>query len=88
MACGILVPQPGIEPGPMAVEVLSPNHWIARECPKNLKNLLFCIIAKRLTLLLPLLLIKIRSSVQKGVRKRASSPCRWGVNWASFGKAA
>ena len=29
--CGILVPQPGIETGPMAVKVLSPNHWTARE---------------------------------------------------------
>ena len=30
-ACGILVPQPGIEPGPWAVKVWSPNHWTARE---------------------------------------------------------
>ena len=28
---GILVPQPGIEPGPPAVEAQSPNHWTARE---------------------------------------------------------
>ena len=27
----ILVPQPGIEPVPPAVEVHSPNHWPARE---------------------------------------------------------
>ena len=27
MTCGILVPQPGIEPGPHAVEVWSPKHW-------------------------------------------------------------
>ena len=31
MACGILVPQSGIEPMPPAVEVWSPNHWTARE---------------------------------------------------------
>ena len=31
MAFGILVPQPGIEPGPLAVEALSLNHWTARE---------------------------------------------------------
>ena len=31
--CGILVPRPGIEPGPLAVRVLSPNHWAAREFP-------------------------------------------------------
>ena len=30
-AYGILVPQPGIKPGPPAVEVPSPNHWTARE---------------------------------------------------------
>ena len=31
MACGVLVPQPGIEPGPPTVTVPSPNHWTARE---------------------------------------------------------
>ena len=37
-ACGILVPQPGIEPGPSAVKALSPNHWTARELPLLLLN--------------------------------------------------
>ena len=32
-ACGILVPQPGIEPVPPAVEVWSLNHWTIREVP-------------------------------------------------------
>ena len=32
-ACGILVPQPGMEPMPPAVEARSPNHWTAREAP-------------------------------------------------------
>ena len=32
-ACGILVPQPGIEPRPLAVRVRSPNYWTAREFP-------------------------------------------------------
>ena len=32
-ACRILVPQPGIEPTPLAVEVRSLNHWTAREVP-------------------------------------------------------
>ena len=35
-ACGILVPQPGIEPMSPAVEVQSLNHWTAKEvliCP-------------------------------------------------------
>ena len=33
-ACGILVPQPGIEPVFPAVEVWSPNHWTTREFPE------------------------------------------------------
>lgn len=32
-ACGILVPQPGVEPRPPAVKSLSPNPWTAREFP-------------------------------------------------------
>ena len=35
MAWGILVPQPGIEPRPSAVKPRSPNHWTAREFPKD-----------------------------------------------------
>ena len=31
VACGILVPRPGIEPVPPAVEAQSLNHWTARE---------------------------------------------------------
>ena len=31
IACGILVPGPGIEPMPSAVKAWSPNHWTARE---------------------------------------------------------
>ena len=33
VACRILVPQPGIEPGVPAVRVPSPNHWTAGEFP-------------------------------------------------------
>ena len=33
MACGIVVPRPGIEPTPLAVEAQSLNHWTAREVP-------------------------------------------------------
>ena len=36
MACGILVPQPGIEPVPLAVEVQSPNHWTTRKFPDKI----------------------------------------------------
>ena len=32
-ACRVLVPPPGIEPGPMAVTGLSPNPWTAGEFP-------------------------------------------------------
>ena len=34
-ACGILVPWPGIEPGPTAVKAPSLNHWTAREIPRT-----------------------------------------------------
>ena len=34
-ACEILVPQPGIEPGPSAVKAQSPNHWTAKESPET-----------------------------------------------------
>ena len=30
-ACGVLVPQPGIEPAPPALEAQSFNHWTTRE---------------------------------------------------------
>ena len=33
MACGILAPQPGIKPAPLAVEAWSLNHWTTREVP-------------------------------------------------------
>ena len=33
--CGILVPQPGIEPMPRVVEACSLNHWTAKEFPKT-----------------------------------------------------
>ena len=33
MACGILVPPPGIEARALAVRAQSPNHWTARELP-------------------------------------------------------
>ena len=32
-ACGILDPQPGIEPMPLALEARSLSHWTAREVP-------------------------------------------------------
>ena len=35
-ACGIIVPWPGIEPGPSAVRARSPNHWTTREFPNRL----------------------------------------------------
>ena len=40
MACRILVPQLGIEPGSPAVEAWNPNHWTAREFPKEPKFLI------------------------------------------------
>ena len=32
-ACRMLVPLTGVEPGPLAVKVWSPNHWTTREFP-------------------------------------------------------
>ena len=40
MTSGILVPQPGIEPIPPAVEVWSPYHWTTREV---LPALILCV---------------------------------------------
>ena len=34
VACGILVPGPGIEPMPPAVEAWNLNHWTAKEVPE------------------------------------------------------
>ena len=33
VACGILVPQPGLEPGAPPMEVQSLKHWTTREIP-------------------------------------------------------
>ena len=33
MACGILVPQPGIEPVSPALEAWHCNHWTTKEVP-------------------------------------------------------
>ena len=33
-ACGILVPQPGIEPGPSTVNERGPNPWTTKEFPR------------------------------------------------------
>ena len=33
MTCKILILQPGIEPGPLAVKARSPNNWTTSEFP-------------------------------------------------------
>ena len=43
MACGILVPQPGMEPRPPAVKAPSPNHWTDREFPWHSSELEKCV---------------------------------------------
>ena len=40
-ACGILVPQPGTEPVPPAVEAQSLNHWTTREVQKSTEHEIF-----------------------------------------------
>ena len=50
VTCGILVPQPGIEPGPLAVKMQSSNHWTTRISPVDfsmlaiLRNVKWCLI--------------------------------------------
>ena len=34
VACGNLVPQPGIKPEPSAAETWNPNHWTTTEVPE------------------------------------------------------
>ena len=51
MACGILVPWPGIKPVPPALKAQSLDHWTTREAPEmclvdlhlSLTNSLFCL---------------------------------------------
>ena len=49
MACEILVLQPGIKPGPLAVRVWSSNHWTSREFSNlsDLETALGCLIVKK-----------------------------------------
>ena len=35
-ACGVLVPQPGIEPVPFALKAQGPEHWTIRKVPKKI----------------------------------------------------
>ena len=39
MACGLLLPQPGIKLRSLAVRVLSSNHWTTRKLPKSCLSL-------------------------------------------------
>ena len=42
VACGILVPRPGIEPKAMRVKAQSPNHWTTREFPRDSFYEMYC----------------------------------------------
>ena len=43
VACGILVPRPGIKPIPPALGAWSPNHWTTREVPmKYILKIIAC----------------------------------------------
>ena len=35
LACGILIPPPGVKPVPLALEGQSPNHWTTRKFPTS-----------------------------------------------------
>ena len=43
-ACGILVPQPGVEPMPPAVEAWSLSHWTTREVLHTHTNDVACLV--------------------------------------------
>ena len=59
MACGILVPQSGLEPEPLAVKVQGPNHWTTREFP-NL--VIFYFIARTTNIILNMLILGVLDS--------------------------
>ena len=68
MLCRTLVPHPGIEPTPPAVEAQSPNHWTTREFPVSLFQRW------------PLLINESQSTVKKKKKKKiclraSSAPC-------------
>ena len=46
MACKILVPRPGIEPVPPALEAGRSNLWTTREVPKYFSHLYSCQIVE------------------------------------------
>ena len=47
-ACEILVPQPGIEPGPPALGAWSLNHWSAREVPAEFL-VIHCVTGRKIS---------------------------------------
>ena len=70
MACGVLVPRPGIEPAPSAVKVWRPNHWTGREFPVCLFFNIYLFIW------LCLVLVAARSSLV-GACKLLVAACMW-----------
>ena len=42
----MLVPQPGIEPGPPALEAQSLNHWTTWEVPGILSKMFFVVVVR------------------------------------------
>ena len=57
-AYGILVPQSGTEPQPLAVKALSPNHWTTKELPS-----LLSVLAKVKMIVLLALLSNLKCSL-------------------------
>ena len=49
MACGTLVPWPGIKPAPPGGEAQSLNHWTTREVPKTLSLGSFIYMLKKIS---------------------------------------
>ena len=67
------VPWPGIQSGPLAVKVWSPNHWTTREFPQvsnyTEHNSLLLMIQKNFQILIRLLLMSITPRCKRCLRK-------------------
>ena len=44
-ACGILVPKPGTESGPLSVSTLSPNSWTTKESPSPFHRMVLAAVS-------------------------------------------
>ena len=76
VACGILVPWPGIDPGPLSVRARSPNNWIARKFPQT--SFLYCNSLS----ILPFPRVLVKKHVREGWLGEARPMGQNGRHWA------